>query len=355
VGPEYKCREELHEFVDQKRQIFQVQLFTDRKKKEIERIEQQARTESDFITTQASKLIDFENTCRLNRNQAEGEMGRAKRAMDRAIRRRGDLSAELRRKRAAVDALESDVFTMEERVESLRKFDQFLCRFDDSMTRTMLYQNPSLLLDEIALLETENLRLFERCDELGSERERTMQTLNRGIAEAEQESAEIHTRGQRLPAVELIDMRALQVARDTENADRVLAMLTRLVDTYFHNCFKKSADIGALMMLERMEVELETMYTTVAKLSPQYLMEKQTAIDRSRREEQRRQKQAAHALEQQRKMKASLERSVMPIHMRVGRPLMPRMWPENTTKKDTSRKEQDGQIQDQLLFGDVQM
>jgi hypothetical protein len=296
VGREYKFREGLHEFIDQKRQIFQVQLFVDRKKKEMERIEQQERTESDFITTQTPKLIDFENTCRLNRSQADGEMIRAKRAMDLAVRRRGDLSHELRIKRAAVDALESDIFTMEERVESLRKFDQFLCRFDESMTRSELYQNPSLLLDEIALLETEKLRLFERCDELGSEQERTLQTLNRGIAEAEQESAEIQTREQRLPTVEVIDTRALPVARDTENADRVLTMLTRLVDTYFHNCFKKSADIGALMMLERMEVELEQMYVTVSKLSPQYLMEKQTEIDRSRREEQRRQKQEAHVL-----------------------------------------------------------
>jgi hypothetical protein len=52
-------------------------------------------------------------------------------------------------------------------------------------------------------------------------------------------------------------------------------------------------------------------------------------------------------------MKAALERSVMPIPMRVGRPVIPRVWPENTPKKDTNRKEQDEQIQEQFLFGEM--
>jgi hypothetical protein len=34
VGPEYQCREELHEFVDQKREIYLIQLLIDGKKKD---------------------------------------------------------------------------------------------------------------------------------------------------------------------------------------------------------------------------------------------------------------------------------------------------------------------------------
>jgi hypothetical protein len=106
------------------------------------------------------------------------------------------------------------------------------------------------------------------------------------------------------------------------------------------------------MMLERLENELERMYAATVRLSPQYLAEKQMAIDRARREEQRRQKQKTQELEQQRKMKAALERSTQPIHQRVGRPINPRMLPMSLAHHDVDMRQQDEQIQEELLFGE---
>jgi hypothetical protein len=354
VGPEYQCRQALQDLIAQKRQIFQVQLLVDRKKKEMERIEQQKRTESDLIAAQLEKLGDLENACHINRSQAEGELVRARRRMDHAIKRRTDLSDQLRRKQAGIDDMQYELFNMEENMEALRRFDQFLCRFDVSMNRADLYQNPSLLLDEISLLENENLRLIERCDALADERENSVHRLERQIQAAEDESEKIREKGLSLPNVGLIDMRTHYVTRDTETADRMLGGLTHMVEKYFRNCFKKSADITALMMLERMENELEVMYATAARLSQAYLAEKQASIDKARREEQRRQKQEAQELEQQRKMKAALERSVQPIHQRVGRPLVARMWPESSTKKNLSKKEEEDEAQEQLLYGELE-
>jgi hypothetical protein len=107
-------------------------------------------------------------------------------------------------------------------------------------------------------------------------------------------------------------------------------------------------------MLERLEIELEKMYAITAKMSQQYLNEKQTAIERGRREELRRKKQEAQALEQQRKMKAALERSTQPIYQRVGRPLNPRMVPTSFAHRDVESRQQDEQIKEELLIGQEQ-
>jgi hypothetical protein len=81
---------------------------------------QQGQTESVFITIHTSKLIDVENACRW------------------CIRVRS--------------------FNMAARVESLRKFDQFISRLDDGTTSSELYQDPSWYLYQIALLETEKAK-----------------------------------------------------------------------------------------------------------------------------------------------------------------------------------------------------
>jgi hypothetical protein len=241
----------------------------------------------------------------------------------------------------------------EEAVETYRRYDRFLRRFDDKMSRDELYRRPDLLRDEIESLETENLRLIERCDELSSERDRNVLCLNGEIASADAERDVIVEQTDSLPTVELVDARTQCIAHETDVVDQDLNGLTGLIERYYRECFKKSADITALMMLDRLEIELEKMYAITAKLSQQYLAEKQLAIDRSRREELRRKKQEAQEIEQQRKMKAALERSVLPIHQRTGRPVNARMLPGSSAHHNVDLKQQDEQIQEQLLFGEV--
>jgi hypothetical protein len=209
-------------------------------------------------------------------------------------------------------------------------------------------------LDEIAGLEADNLRLIQLCDEIGSEKERNVMKLKEDIGEAEHQSVKLRGQTNRLRSLTLLDTRAQQIAKDTDNADDILNGLTVLVQKYYRSCFSQTAEINALMMLERLELELEAMYTISASLSPQYLIEKQAAIEKLRREEQRRQKQEAQELEQQRKKKAALERSVQPVHMKVGRPVVPRMWPESGGKRDMQKGQHDEQIQEQMLFGAIE-
>jgi hypothetical protein len=71
------------------------QLMIDRRQKEIDRIVQHKASENSAIQDQRQKMLELENHYRMNRNQADAEMVRARKAMDAAIRRRSELSQEL--------------------------------------------------------------------------------------------------------------------------------------------------------------------------------------------------------------------------------------------------------------------
>jgi hypothetical protein len=200
-------------------------------------------------------------------------------------------------------------------------------------------------------LERENLRLIERCDELVTERVRAVCLLEAKISDADKERHKVEEQAEGLEMVHPIDVRTQAITRDTEAVDRELHALTQMVEKYYGECFRKSADLSAMMMLERLEIELEKMYAITAKMSQQWLAEKQMAIERGRREELRRKKQEAQALEAQRKMKAALERATQPIHQRVTRPLNLRMLPTSYVHHDVDLRLQDEQIQEELLFG----
>jgi hypothetical protein len=353
VSPEYQCREPLQEFIDQKRQIFLCQLLADRKNREIARIDGVQSTEENYIINRRIDHSDLENQYKMNRSQAEANLIRARKTMDAAIKRRCELSEELKKKRAQLDLMEYDISMDEESIESFRRFGQFMKKFETKVPPDRLYSDTSIILDEIDALENENLALMEKCGDMISETHRNVERIQGRIDETTNERMDMIQQTEMIPSVPLMDTRAQIIARETEVIDAEISRLFRIVQGYYLECFKKSADIGALTMLEKMENELEKMYSHASKLSPQYLAEKQNAIAKSRREKQRREKQEAQEREQQRKMKAALERSTKPVKKRQGRPVLERMVPIKVSRHGVDRREQEEQITEALLFGPI--
>jgi hypothetical protein len=351
VGPEHQCREELHHFVGQRREIFLVQLFIDRKLVEVERIQQQEESDTKAIIDQKAKLLELENQYRMNRNQEENDMIRARRVMEAAIRRRASLANALKKKRAEIEAMEYDLFCNEEQVESRRRYDRFLQKFDEKYDRAAVYKDPNLLLGELEYLENDNLTLITRCHEMSGKLDRNVTRLSADIESAEHHCEEIRKYAGTLDAVRPLDTRRTQIARETDVLDRELSQLSKLVEKYFVECFKKTAAVSALEMLSKLEAELEHMYRCTESLSPQFLVEKQQAIEKARRETQRRKKQEQRAIDQQKKVKAAIDRSKQPIHQRTGRPLNARVLPCIVNRRDVDMKQYEGELQEQMLYG----
>jgi hypothetical protein len=351
VGPESKLREGCREFIVQEREVFLVNMLMDRTQTEITRMDQYQNFETSMLVDQNQKLLELENQYRMTRSQYEAALFRQRKAMESAIKRRADLSEALRKKKRAVDAMKYQIDVNEEMAEACHRFDRFLSQYDELIPRKKLYENPKYIIDEIIRKENENLLLIEWCSELTNEKDRNVQEFSAQVKHTDEATGKLKDQIDSLKVADLIDPRTGQVTRETEIADRELDRLMRIVSRYYANCFKKSADITALMMLERIEIALEDLYKIADRLDPQYLVEKQMLRDRSRREDQRRVKQELMAKEAQRKIKAALERSQKPVKRRLGRPLVGRSQLCGFEKHADGNDSKGDEAEEALLFG----
>lgn len=349
VGPEYQCREELHEFIDQKREIFLVQLLIDRKKKEIERINQQQKSENKSIDDQNGKMAETTNQYKMTMSQLEGGLVRGRKAMDIAVKRRLELQSELKKKQANVQEIKAQITLNEEQVEQFRNYDDFLKKISPDSKKELLYDNPVALLDELERIERENLLLIQRCGDYNYAREGVISYINDSYHLTVQEIANIKKAKDEIPDIKVEDQTPESISRDAEILDRELTRLAKIVQRTFVGCFSKKSDITTLMMLERLENELEKMYRETEYIAPSFIIEKQNLKAKQRREEQRREKQEKQIREQQKKMEAALERSKKPIKRKTGRPLNCRALPMKVNRK-VDKKLVDEEYFENLLF-----
>jgi hypothetical protein len=155
-----------------------------------------------------------------------------------------------------------------------------------------------VLLEEIECLEIKNLQLIERCDEINHEIDGMVMRLGGEVTKTDREREQIMTQTATMPVVELVNPRTNQITKETEAIDCDVTTLSKMIELHYRECFKKSVDITALTMLKRLEIEIEKIYAVTLKISQQFLAEKQSRINKARREEQRRKKQETQELEQ---------------------------------------------------------
>lgn len=355
VGPEYKGKEQLNDFIEQKREILKVQLLIDRKNKEIERINQQRKAENAVFNDQMSKIAETKNQYKMTINQLEADLQRHRKAADAATKNKSELQANLKAKKTKLLAVENQISTNLEDVRRYRSYRDFLDKITVNIDKTKLKGNPQAILDELEYLENENLFLFEKCFELSNDKDSLISSLNAEISKAVSESQEMTNNAEKLSNTEIpiIDTHIkLFDSAEVQEIDTELQKLTVIIRNAYTDCFGKAADISPLMMLHRLETELEYLYKQSLQLPEKEIIEKQNAKEKERREKQRIEKQMQQILEQQAKNDAAIARSKMPVKKRTGRPLIERKIPIKV-KRQVNKKNLDEEYQERLLFGDM--
>lgn len=347
----------MAEFIDQKREIFLVQLLIDRKNKEIHRIQNLRKTEKKNIVEEYAKIAETSNQYKMTTNQNEAELTRGKRTMDAAIRKRTELSKELKKKSAFVAVLESEISRNEETLYSYRNYAEFMKKLTPSDKKMLDYfSQPKVLLDELEKVENENLFLIRHCQELTDEQESGLRTVQSEIDKTDAESNEVidaMNKLQHVDAVQLTGAGALSKECDTLDAQR--RRLSNLVTRTYKHCFGEAADVNTLARLERIENELEKMYHQSAAIDPAFMAAKQSEKDKARRDIQRKEKVERQEKEQKRKLEQALARAQMPIKRRTGRPMVERTLPLklNRNPVDEKKKQQEEEQQDVFLYGAI--
>lgn len=355
VGPEHQDKEQLSEFVDQKRKIFLAQLLINRKQKEIERIEQQEKAEDSVFQDQQNKIKETKNQFKMTMNQIEAEYSRQKKAADLASKNKTEFSNNLKRKKAKLLAIDLEIASNDEELIKYRSYRDFLNKIKIDYTNPKTPRDSTLIQEEFEYLENENLFLFSKCAELLGIKNSIYDSVKLDIENAEQESAEIEQKSDQLKnvTVPLIPAHSKLLEKpEVVQMDQELHKLAIYVKKAYEQCFGKATEISPLMMLHRLETELEQLYRKSKQIPEKEILEKQNAKEKERREKQRIEKQMAQIREQQAKNDAAIERSKMPVKQRTGRPLIERTIPVKISRHIKQNNDEDEELNN-LLYGPI--
>ena len=109
------------------------------------------------------------------------------------------------------------------------------------------------------------------------------------------------------------DSSQINIEDRQDEVESQLKHFAKLVNNLHIRCYKKESNISTMGILEKIENDLEDMYKTIDMIDSKFVSEKQSNIDKRRREQQRKDKLEKQALEQKMKTDQALKRATQPI------------------------------------------
>lgn len=349
----------ISDFIQNKREIYILQLLIDKKKEEIQKIyNRMDQAEKDLIKRDEDIDISSEEV-KLKNTESEANLARAKHKMEEKARRKVELQRELKQVTLNVNMINSEIYKNEEQLESFREYNDFLQKLTPEGENTLDHFNdPSVLLNEFEEIKEFNLLLIQDCQYYEQIYNRGIKNVNKkkeitdGYIQSVQDqidSLEVVT-----PSTNENDTELNQKDFDIKNDEYI--RLAKLIERTYINCFGQTADVPPVGMLERIENQLEDFYKRIDLVDPHFAHSRQALKDKQRRDKLRREKQERQAAEQRLKMEQAIERANKPIKKKSGRPLMERTTIKKNEKKTDYkllREMKEKQRFDGLLYGNA--
>lgn len=332
----------MNEFCEEKRYIYKLQLFIDRKLKELRSLEQeQQRTEKEY-SDRSQQIDDLADEFKRATIQIEAAVARHRKLADMAARTTIEQKNTLKQSLQETQMLKSDIVKNEEAKETMTRYREFLEVFCPEDIELMKYfDRPDVLLEELHQIENQNLFIIQHCQHIEDMIAVFTKPHLDSIAEVDLTNEQLKSvRKEIIEVAEFVGKFTPIQQKGLDEMDREYDTVLGLVKNCFESCFKlEKADLRPLVMLERIENELERMYLLEDRVAPEFMAYKKGIQDKEKREIQRKQKQAQQEAEQQRKIQQALERAIKPTYHRYGRAVVPRVIPVKEKKKDLSEKE----------------
>jgi hypothetical protein len=342
----------MTEFIQQKREIYQVQLLIDRKRKEIEKVNNEIKSKEDGFKYQEVELYNLAQRYKILTAKIEEELAKGRKDMEIAVTNRVGLQKKLKRRKLAIEIITSELSKNEDLLEHYTRYGEFLAKFPNPN----LYDSPNNLIQEFTDIEQENLFLIKRCEEFRFTMDAAIREPMKLLAEAEKAFVEVSGIYERRKST-LFEMEAVReepVTIDSEAVDIELNSLAEQVSKTHYVCFNVKADLSPLAMLEKIENTLEDFYKRLEWVSPHFINAKQAKFDRERREALRIAAQREKEMQQQEKKDQALERARKPIKRKTGRPVVQRSVPFRFIRQKNTMEEKllaEQKATEELLFG----
>lgn len=349
----------MHEFVDEKREIYRLQLFIDKKNKDISNFSRNIETNNRRLQETETKIKNLSDQYKMTSIQIEAAVARSRKLADAAARETSLRKKELLRYKANCDMLESDIIKKEALLESYQLYKQFLTIFvPENSTIENYFTSPKILIDELEKIETDNLFIIQECDHIIDNLKRLAKSVKKELKTTDELSNAAIERLESIEKVEPSDFSLTQAQEKSMNEmEDELYHISELIKKTYFNCLSHDTDIKPITMLERIENKLEKMYMLLVYVDPEFIEEKQAIKLRIRRDLQRKLKQEKQELEQKLKTEQAIERAKKPIPQKVGRPVNQRIIPIKAKIHDDEKEKaklREIERERNLLYGEIE-
>jgi hypothetical protein len=175
--------EGLHDFIDQKRDIFLAQLAIDTKREELQRLERLEREEQDRLDAQEAEITLFRDQFRAFLDADARALSDAHHAADSKAKLRGEISTRIRQISLQNASLRNDIASLEEKLQECESFRDFIEGLTPPDWRRahplpeLYFKAADQMLDILRALEEQNLFLSAHCQEAEEAIERTKATF----------------------------------------------------------------------------------------------------------------------------------------------------------------------------------
>lgn len=347
------------EFIQQKREIYIMQMVIDKKSDEIKKIENEIKKSEIELVRREQKIEQELQDVKLQTTKCEIRLARARKKAEDATRHRVELIKKVKQVSNSVAIMNSEIFKNEDLLESYHRYDNFLRGLTpDDKNIFEYFTNPSVLIEDMTDIENKNLAMIKACHYYSNLLKKGKKVIQSELDSTENTIEKLNDDIEICHKDEIVDdtfdSKSEQNKKRLETVEEELERLILHIRKTYMNCLKKEFNHNPISMLEEVECTLHDLQIKLNLVDPSFINEKQIIKDKERREEQRREKQILQEIEQAKKMRQALERATKPIKKKTGRPIIERSKLVKLEKKDDQlliRQRQEQQRLEKLLYG----
>jgi hypothetical protein len=278
----------ITEFIQEKREVFHLQLQIDRKQQEIKRIYNSiTHSEHEFDRIQLEleqSALEFKQKS----SELASRLTSAARAREIAGRKAISARQELKRVSTSVAVMKSEIAKNEALVELFSMMNEFLKQIiPEGMNRNEYFENPENLINEFDRLEQSNLRIYEYLLHYQELFDESLLILENKMTKNEKMTEEA---AEKLKALREVS-EEIGNAGTADLQELELGKLGVMIGKTYKLCIGKDADLSPLLQLERIEVRFDGMCERLKWIEPEFISERQGVRDKERREQQRLERQ----------------------------------------------------------------
>lgn len=349
----------MHEFVDEKREIYRLQLFIDKKNKDIQNFSEYIGKNEKKIEDKKSKIESLSDQYKRAGIQIEAALARRRKYADIAARKTSEKRRELQQFKNSCEMLESDIIKKEALLETYQRYQHFLKLFvPEDNTLEKYFSSSKVLINDLQRIEDENLFLIQECNHLINSLNESSTFAQNELASADNLNSEALHRLSLIETVVPFNNQFTPIQEQTIlSNEEELQQLSDMVKKTYESCLNPEIDMKPMTMLERIEMRFEKMYQMLVYVDPKFIEEKQAAKLKLRRDQQRKMKQEKQQLEQKLKTDQAIERAKKPIPQKYGRQLNERIIPIKIQVHDGEKeraKQREIEREMNLLYGEIE-